>query len=756
MTSTEIQTVNVVDARIEPRPAPVYMRPIAPKQNQFYKLPASGLSNSYVTFNNIVVLGKDRAYLDTFELEITADITFTANQTGAFRPAVDEWIFDSFPFNKCCEEARVNINGISFFSNPLLYLRAKERYWNDDLIAQSYGNICPCNKPYLQNEIDMDFSTTENTTGLDIADRLDDYVFRSTTNSISATVPAQSVTTQGSVTGISGTDPTAARIRARGNPATPQVTPPNNIFWANSVKGVALEGEGTVGVSENGDDANYTTALEGYLPADSASHLSVETTGTVPPRSVDGVAYNDTGFVSHGASAPTRLPVAQKSYMPTASGIVGSKNNTIVRYGPSGSKYKWSDDGKSLVVTVTWREPIFCTPFSTRIDATFGRPLYNITSMDLAFNLQNLGNMIRLANLRTPNKYVENYNIDLRAVQLCYQVETVPPSITPPPMTVLPYRRFVPYITDYPKNSSLTPAGGRVEMTSGVYTMNEVPTAIWIFAAPTLDKYQTNPSDSDANTHTGLISHGQWVSNKQFAFLKHISISMANTTQMLNTADVPDLYRIAKQNGCQDSFQGWAGDDIVETRLNLGFNEGLFHRAPLGPGSVLRLIPGTDLVLPDQDLIPGANANNMVFQVTAEFNIPPHSPNLNTYALWILFEYVGVATITPGQGSITMNPMGNGGPFVSAPVASAASVTEEPTTTTTTTTGSGWWDTLKEKIKKGHDWLKENKIASKLLAYAPGAVGSVLSNAASALGYGIPAKRGRTYGGAVMDLDDFT
>ena len=103
-----------------------------------------------------------------------------------------------------------------------------------------------------------------------------------------------------------------------------------------------------------------------------------------------------------------------------------------------------------------------------------------------------------------------------------------------------------------------------------------------------------------------------------------------------------------------------------------------------------------------------------------------------------------------------MNPMGNGGPFVSAPVASAASVTEEPTTTTTTTTGSGWWDTLKEKIKKGHDWLKENKIASKLLAYAPGAVGSVLSNAASALGYGIPAKRGRTYGGAVMDLDDFT
>ena len=31
---------------------------------------------------------------------------------------LDEWTLDSFPFNKCCEEIRVNVNGGAFFLQP--------------------------------------------------------------------------------------------------------------------------------------------------------------------------------------------------------------------------------------------------------------------------------------------------------------------------------------------------------------------------------------------------------------------------------------------------------------------------------------------------------------------------------------------------------------------------------------------------------------------------------------------------------------
>lgn len=653
--------VNVVDPRIESEAPPVYLRTIAPKQNQFYKIPASGKSNSNLTFNNLTTLGADRAFLDTFELELTCKITFVGDAEGAYKPAVDEWTFDSFPFSKCCESIRANVNGGYFMSQPLSYLRAKERYWNDDLINKSYGNICPCNKPHMQNEMGANFSAAGITSD-DIERRLGFYNF---------------------------------------------------------------------------DFTEVSTEMV--------------CTSTSP-----------------GAAWPTRTSISKAYNMPCASGIAGSENNSIVRTGGAGSpNYQWKQNGKVLEVIVTWREPVFCPPFSTRIDATFGRPLYNITSIDLAFNMQDLGNMIRIIRCRG-NHYVASYSVDILSAQLCYQVETMPPGMARPANTIIPYRSFVPYITDFPENPDLEPAGRSVTMRSGVYTINEVPTAIWIFGAPTKNIYQTNPEDSDS-TKTGLAGHGCWASNKLFTFLKHISISMANTTQILNTADLPDLYRIAKNNGCQDTFKAWGINDGIEMRLLEG--SGNIDAGYLGPGSVLRLVPGTDIVLPEQELIPGTNANNMVFQVEATFDIPQHSPNLNSYALWVLFEYVGVARLSPGQCEITMNPLANGEGFRSAPTVSAPTALQ-PTVEGEAAEGAGFWDKVKNFFKKAADgvssankFLKDKKIVSGVArGLAPvlgnfnpmaGVMASNIADTASNLGYGeMGLKRAR--GGAVMGLGDFT
>lgn len=668
MSAAKVSTVRLVDPRIEPQPDPLYTVTTGPKQNQFYKLPPSGLSNSYITFNNLTTLGTDRAYLDSFELEITATVTFTKTSSSAKAPRHDTWTFDSFPFNKCCEEVRVNVNGGAFFSQPLSYLRAKERYWDTRRLAEAYANVCPYHKPLLQHET------------------------------------------------------------ACGNHPT------------QIVANVGISGSHLEPVSASG--TVYST------PEDAT---------------VSTLARTATGYGGGELGLASRCYESCKGFAPTEAGVMTVANNSIIP-----NSYKSGD----TTVTVTWREPIFASPFSSKLDDTYGRPLYNITSLDIAFNMQDLGNMVRVV-----DESVSSYSINLDSVQLCYQVETLPPGFAAPSMTVIPYRRLVPYITDASSPLSTNDDNVDVTLTSGVYTLNEIPTAIWIFAAPTKASLQTN--QPDVITHCTVseptspsIASNDWSDenvsmygfNKLFGFLKNVNITCANTTQILNTAAVHDLYRIAKANGCQDNFEDWSR---LHPHVNHDCNFGVaaaagaqvhphlmempFRRCA-GAGSVLRLIPGTDIVIPEQELVPGANANNLVFQVSATFDIPKCYGNYRDYSLWLLFEYVGVATITPGQCQIAMNPLGDGERAVaSAPVVSAAQASEP---TTDMIEGSGFWDKIKSGLKTLNKVAKDTGIVSKALKFVPH-VGDTLSGVASAMGYGWGRKRPRVSGGAVMGMGDF-
>lgn len=697
---SKVSTVKIVDPRIEPEPDPVYATTISATQNQFYKIPASGLSDSYVTFNNLTTLGTDRAYGNNGELEITAEITFNhAHQGESSTHPVDpsKWTFDSWPFNKCCEEIRVNVNGGAYFSNPLSYLRAKERYWDEEKLAEAYANVCPYHKPLIQSETGMN------------------------------------------------------------NPG-PQIS--------SSITGIGIEND---------------LVSEDQAKAQAREQAELQGTGFEFQLQSDA-ALND-------YKVRTRLGMAENYYARSADGAFTAPNNSIVprikrKQQTPGELLPCYYDADKTVYTVTWREPIFCSPFTSKLDKNYGKPLYNITSMDLAFNLQDLGNMIRCV-----DPEVTSYVIHLKTMQFCYQVFTVPVGIAPA-VTVVPYRRFVPYITDYTQNPLNKKTGtqsdftdvSNVTMTSGVYTLNEIPTAIWVFAGPSKAALQTNAPDGYTGcaysweyaetvgtdrsvwTATGTPdpTHGTvnntWGFNKSFGYLKHISMSMANTTQILNTASQLDLYRIAKANGCQDSFEDWGMvqphickkdpliGDVAAVSRSASMTQDAVH-IPIagGCGSVLRLIPGTDIVLPEQQLIPGANANNMVFQVEATFDFPSLPNNYRNVALWVIFEYVGVSTITTGQNQIAMNPLGSGAVMNTAPVISPSTV-ENPSTTE----GSGFLD-----------FLKDSKLLSTVAGLIPG-IGTVAAPIVRSLGFGAKGvKRARPAvdddldGGATMGLGDF-
>lgn len=722
---SRVTTVKIVDPRIKPQPDPVYATTISAKQNQFYKIPASGLSNSYVTFNNLTTLGADRAYLDTFEIETTIDLIIRKNYTSGSGDSYilpeSCWTFDSFPLNKCVEEARVNVNGGAFFSSPLSYVRAKERYWDEEKLNAAYANVCPIHKPMLQSEMGVN------------------------------------------------------------NPGFMGITP-----------------GGTATVTGS-------TMMSARIAKDMAEAEAAKRFGNSPGFGIQ--AQVEAAYDTY--KVRTRFGEAQQYYARTASGALSSPNNSIV---PAINGYSSVTDDDTVAAVppntctphfqhyvITWREPIFASPFSSKLDNTYGRPLYNITSLDIALNLQNLGNMIRVW-----NKDVVSYTINIRSMQLCYQVMTVPIGIAPP-LTVVPYRRFVPYITDFPSNPIQGGTDGfkpvrDVTMTSGVYTLNEIPTGIWIFAGPTKANLQNNlpdgmqgvggsdsvtewaPGDSGnpvplnytcqiTRTFTSDNVQNSWAFNKSFGYLKHVSISLANTTQILNTASQEDLYRIAKANGCQDCFEDWArvtpyltkADPLVNTStiqgLRADYGEYVYHIPVAGGcGSVLRLIPGTDMVLPDQDLYPGANANNMVFQVEATFDFPSLPSNYRNVALWILFEYVGVATITPGQCQITMNPLGSGTVMNTAPV-----VDPNPIEPVSTTEGSGLFDIIKGAlpILKVVGPAIANLIGGPVAGSVANAVANLLpgpSAPESAAG-GRAFKRARiggaVTGGAKMGLGDF-
>lgn len=717
MAEATVKTVQYVDPRIEPQPDPVYSHIIAPTQNQYYKIAASSYGPSSITFNNLTTLGVDRAYLDTMELELTAEIRFKSNHVPAyvpcrtFRPFPFEWTFNSWPLSRCTEDIRVNINGGAFFSQPLSYISAKERYMNQDSLAKCYENICPVQKPYLQSETGRLYNQVQTKDGL----------LGTTQNAGMQAVP---------------------------------------ITYKNG--------------------ANTDEHAVVYVPysQNNAEHERGQNQGL------------DFG----GGVYPTRLGYGRMGYAQSPENMIGGFNNDIlqlgekktlgVSYDAAGNRVgSWEQYENMYVttcragasaaaaggvceylVTVKWREPILCSPFSSRYDSTYGRPLYNVTSMDITYTLMDLKNMIRVANLTVQeagntedadSAAIIDYDVKLTGAQLCYQVMTIPSSIEKPLTTLVPYRRFVPYVS----NTTITPSATAYsthKFKSGVYTLNEVPTAIWLFVAPEKKYYQTIGQDKFVNGDVQtLTAHGNWEWNHLFGFISHVNLTLANTTQILNNAAVEDLYRIAKANGCEDSFLSWGRYNVLDNRRGILTNTtggsavqpttALPFTLPPGAGSVLRLKPGVDIVIPDQPLIPGANARNMVFQadeVTA--TIPPHPSRIETYTLWLLFEYVGVAAISPGQCEVTMNPLGNGDILDSTPVMSATSDETEGQLE-----GTGFWDNIRRKASIAAQ-VGERGIIGKLLKRIPGGVKAAEWAASAMGGPAMKRKRGESSGGATI------
>lgn len=567
------QVIKVADPRVVVEQGVVLNDYEGPLQWEHYKIPASGLSNTQITFANLVTLGTNRIYNSQFAIEYVLKVDYSA--TGAMPPAAataEQYIhLKPFPLSQVSDQIRCNINGAACVSRPATTLLQRMPYWRQKVLDKTCGE-CPHELP-----------------------------------------PA----------GVPG------------------------ITYAS-------------GDTKFDDD-----------PAAGTTYLNSALTNVTQFQEAigDSTAYERK---------------------------IGHRELNVIDV---------QHDTANGVLTFTVREPVLCPPFNSRLDHLYQRPLCNITSLDIVYTLNDLKNMLtRRALTWVKNddastvtagtaKGIDYTRADLQvsilSAQLCFDVASLPEGMTVPPSITMPYYDYVNYVTDIPTGHA---GSASVLASSGVYTLSQVPTSIYIFVSENVNFRNTYTKTADLES---AFPH--------FCPIKHINLTVGNNTKLLDTTTMYDRYRMCIANGLE------------------GVPWRSFSKAVMDNGSrhvssrhVLRLVPGIDFTIPEQRLVGGTPADQLVFQAHVEVDCSDISTN--NMSLWIMFEYCGTLTIEPVHAQIDMIPLKTipprGPPQV---VASVAATDIHGGGEGTNPTGAGIFDLVSKGVelgRKGLNWLGRKGVFS--------------------------------------------
>lgn len=363
----------------------------------------------------------------------------------------------------------------------------------------------------------------------------------------------------------------------------------------------------------------------------------------------------------------TKCPVVEDSPYTIAIAADAAVNipqaidNHWAKYGNNGSRDRgtplncvsFTYNATTHIATIVIREPVLCPPFNQRLDQIYASPLFNITSIDLVYQLNDLRQMffggleytwngttwaVNAVSALQPT----NMAINITDAQLCFNVASMPTGMTVPPVLQLPYYDNVCYVTN---GNFLETTTGQREITSGVYTLSQVPTAIYLFVSE--DQLFRSSSAVSGAVHSMSLPP-----------IRNVNITMGNNTQLLVTTSEYDRYQMQLANGLEDvSWEEFHRNYLPFPGRTTGMDaSGRLY----GHSSkcILRLIPGIDLLIPDKRLVGGTDAGQMVFQARVSVDLsgvpPPNRPHL---CLWLMFEYCGILTIEPVHASIDMVPL---------------------------------------------------------------------------------------------------
>lgn len=581
------QVIKVADPRVVVEQGVVLNDYEGPLQWEHYKIPASGLSNTQITFANLVTLGTNRIYNSQFTVEYELEVDYSGPSPLA--AAAERFIhLKPFPLSQVSDQIRCNINGAACVSRPATTLLQRLPYWRQAVLDKTCSE-CPHELP-----------------------------------------PA-------------------------GLPSTTYIT-----------------GEMSFKIGDLGE---------------------VDPAGLVPvpiPDSIKGISDQVSIPITHFIDGSDDATAYDRKLGRRELNVMSVTNDTV-----------------NQKLTFTIREPVLCPPFNTRLDNLYQAPLCNITSLDIVYTLNDLKNMVT----RRAQKWSKDISrssatdggiegithnlaplvINIKSAQLCYDVASLPAGMTVPPSITMPYYDYVNYVTDIPTGHAHQAS---VHASSGVYTLSQVPTAIYIFVSENINfrnTYQT----------------GQYLESyfPHFCPIKNINLTVGNNTKILDTTTMYDRYKMCVANGLEN----------VPWRVfsNAAVNNG---SRKVSSRHVLRLIPGIDFTIPEQRLVGGTPADQLVFQAHVETDCSDISDN--NMSLWIMFEYCGVLTIEPVHARIDMIPLKSipprGQPQV---VASVAATDIHGGGEGTNPRGAGIFDIVSAGVglaRRGLNWLGRKGVFSAL------------------------------------------
>lgn len=512
---TTVRTV--ADKRVVAEQGVVLNQYVGPLNWEHYKIPASGKSNSQLTFANLVTLGTNRIYDSNFQIEYTLRLNLSGipDTSHTMNQIINDIRLHPFPLHWVTDQLRVNINGAACMVRPQEQLFQRMMYWRNRVLDKTCS-FCPHDKCPVTED---------------------------------------------------------------------------RAIIANTIATIA------------------ETPYEGELVTLEQSWLNHQ------------MRYGKNGSQSVGTPVP----------------YVGTP--------------QW--DPATKVLQITFREPILCPPFNQRLDEIYQSPLFNITSIDMVYQLNDLRmmfvsnakyNIFRGGACQISAATIDpsNVTVDILDANLCFNVASMPPGMTVPPILQLPYYDNVCYVSR-PTDVLTEASTGVHDFVSGVYTLAQVPTAIYVFVSEN-QLYRSSPDHP--------------LFEPSLCPIRDINITMGNNTQLLNTSSEYDRYQMALANGLEDVT--W--EEFTQTRIP--FEPGTSTTGDSGVLNghgnkcILRLIPGVDLLIPDKRLVGGTDAEQMVFQVRLSAdvtNVPPAAKD--KLCLWIMFEYVGTLTIEPVHAAIDMLPL---------------------------------------------------------------------------------------------------
>jgi hypothetical protein len=380
---------------------------------------------------------------------------------------------------------------------------------------------------------------------------------------------------------------------------------------------------------------------------------------------------------------------------------------------------------RTAIVDVAFCEPIFLPPFY--FGKNNGCGFYNINTMDFNFTfISNIANRMWSHDDRSGSAVITSSTATFGGItggpttvfanNLGNQPAMLFQYITPQETMVLPTNMPITYpyfdIIRFPTDLSQSTTALPVTYNSNNIQLNSVPRRMYLYIRERNSDLQANASHTDT-----------------FFQINSISIQFLNSSGLLASASMSQLYQMSQANHCQQSWTQWSGGKVQVTG-GPGFTVATYGTQ----GSVLCLEFATNIGLPSL-MAPGVLSQcQLQVQVTAT-NVSGRTINPTLYIVPVL------------EGTFTVVSMGqcstNIGVITPADILNCHQNGIVNYNDVQMVNGGDFWSGLKDfgsklmgYIGKAHDFIKDNKLISTGLSAIPHPIAQGVGTAAKLFGYG--------------------